>query len=356
MTSLLSRYVIWFLAKIILATNCAVMSLFFVLTLLDNLSRSSISGLFHGLLDTLLRMAEILYLTMPASCAIGAAIGLAILDSRREIAIMRLSGVNFARLTRWVGAAALVWVVIHLIVGEMLLPRSASAALKLQAQQEGSLITARDEVWLRIPDGFASIAFISPDGKQLADVQLFVDREQYLDTVTLAEKAQYVDGNWQLENVVTAKLIDQYWNFTEQDRQVWTDGPTPEFLTSFRLKPSKLSVFQLLALSAELQKFAQNTLAIDLVIWSRFADTAMIILLMLSSLSQIRNRTRYSSTHARTAGIVALAVMLVYYYMSVIIRQVSLLENLPALFGAFLPPLLFTLLLLMWIGYLRYRR
>ena len=356
MTSLLSRYVAWSLTKTCLATNCVVMSLFFVLTLLERLNHSSIIGLGHGLYDTLLRMPEILYLTIPASCTIGTAVGLALLDSRQEIVTMRLAGVSFAQLARWVGATGLLWVLVHIVVGEVLLPRSAIAALKLQAQQEGSFITSREAVWLRTESGYTSIGRITPDGENLTQVQIFISRDHALTGVTLAAKAWYADGSWQLTDVTTARLENQLWRFAQHDKLSWPEGPSPQFLTSFRASPSKLPVHQLIKLSSELRSLDQSTQAIDLVIWSRLTDAITILLLMTSALTLVRNRTTYSVKHARNASVIALIAMLLYYYCSVITRQLSLVNDWPPALGALMPPIALVLIVLAWLSYQRHAR
>lgn len=349
MNTLMFRYLVIHLAKVIAAVTLVFLSLFFVLSLLENLG-DDLGGLVGSLRDAALKLPEVTHLILPATCAIGTAIGLAMLDNQGEMALLRIMGVSVKRLLRWIAALAVAWIIVHASIGEFLLAKSALIARNIENQKNNSFITGGEKIWLKTPAGFARIGLVTPDARNIHDLWLFdITAGTNLHRVIRARQASHDGNHWLLENTQIATLADDHWSFADQATMDWTDGPSPQLLNSLSIDPQHLPVMRLVELSRTLGELGQNTLAYDLVIWSRVVDTLAIAVLMLAGLLAVNNRT--DTTHfstTRAVGVVALVVMVLYYYASLIIRQATVTGGWPVALGAGLPLLLLALVLGGW--------
>ena len=347
MTTVLYRYFFSLLTRTVIAVVVAISGLFFVLTLLENLSRQGTDGVFDDLRDTFLTMPEVVIAALPACCAIGSSVCLAIMDGRTEFALLRIMGTSKARLLFWIVSASLAWVLVFAALTEYVLPNTAAISREIEIRRSGSLLTSDDEVWLKTSEGFARVGAISSDGRRISDLWTFSSDSDSVELVRHARIALHRDGDWTLVTVSEANLAsDGNWEFSEKVNHSWTHGPDPELLTAFTIKPVNLPFRRLVDLSASLRDLEENTVAIDLIIWSRVFDAASIIFLMIAGYALVRNRTKESPASIRAAAVISLVTMIIYYYFQVIIRQHAVDANWPGIAGAALPPLVFAVLIL----------
>lgn len=343
MTSIVGRYLVFFLCKVIAGIALIIITLFAVLNLLEGLGDQHL-GLGGLLVDVALQLPEIIYLVLPATCAVGAVIGMALLDTRGEIVLLRTMGVSAARLIRWLLIAASVWVIVHAVIGEFLLTTSAAAARKIESQRTGSFISSGQDIWLRTNSGFASVGLITPDSSILRHVWLFTTPGTAdLSRVVYARQAILHDDYWLLEEMKVATMHAGSWEFSSQANEPWLEGPSVELLQALAIEPRYLPITRLLEVMEELGELGQNTLAFELVIWSRIIDSLTIFVFVFAGMLAVHNRpTRYAGS-PRMAGAVALLVMFFYYYGTVVVRRATLDGNWPAFVGALVPPVVFVL-------------
>lgn len=350
MNLIAARYLFFYLTKVIASIALIIITLFTVLNLLESLGDTQRSGLVALLVDVALKLPEIVYLVLPATCAVGAVIGVALLDSRGEIVLLRTMGISIGRLLRWLAVCASVWVLLHVLVGELLLANSAVTARKIETARSGSFIASGEEIWLRTNSGFASVGLISPDSQLLRNVWIYeAPGDADLTKVVFARSASFRDDYWLLEQVREARIVEGNWQFRELPNEPWLEGPSQRLLEALAIEPRFLPVTRLLEIMDELAELGQNTLSYELILWSRIADSLTIFVLVLAGLLAVVRRTRASAATPRVAGAVALLLMFFYYYGSVVIRQVSLEENWPAIIGATLPVVLLCSGLFVWM-------
>lgn len=345
MNSAPGRYFIRLLTLSVAATIVAVAGLFFVLYLLDNLGRQDTGSAVDDLRDTLLAMPSVLVAALPACCGIGCAVGLAVMDGRTEIALLRITGAGRRTLHGWIATASVAWIAAFLVLTELVLPETAEISREIEIRRGGSLLTADEEVWLKTSEGFAMIGAISADGGEVGDLWTFSGRDGGIDTVTQSPSAAHEGGAWTREGVSRAELADDgNWDFSDAPSERWEAGPDPELLRAFTIRPDSLPLGRLFSLSESMRGVNQNTVVIDMVIWSRIFDAASIAVLMLAGFLLVRHRTKESATSARATAMAALVAMILYYYLQVIVRQHAVDANWPAVVGAALPPVAFALL------------
>ena len=349
MTSVLGRYVFAHLTRSVTFVTLAILGLFFVVDLLDNLGRTGLEGPFASLRDTLLSMPLIIQAALPPSCAVGCAVGLGVLDGRREMTLLRITGTSAPRLCVWITAASLVWVALFVAVNEYLLPGTAQVSRDIEVKRSGSLLATSEEIWIKTGEGYARIGSLSADGTTVGQVWTFAVGEETLERVRMAQEAVHDEGGWAMSSVTEATLGEDGWVFEDIPSMAWPDGPSPDLLQSFTIKHASLPTASLLDISRSLRALGQNTVAIDLVIWSRLFDALSITILMLASLTLVRYRTTAGTSSARNMAALSLVLMMSYYYLQVIVRQQAIDSNWPGALGAALPTLIVLAALSVWL-------
>ena len=346
MTSLLFRLFVQHQLRATAAVILGITTLFFVLTLLENLGDANIAGGIEALRATMLEMPAILHAALPPCAALGCAVSLALLEGRRELALMRILGLPRWRLLVWIACGGVLWVIAHAMVAEYLLPSSAALNRDLESQRRGTLVTETETVWLKTAGGYARFDLAGTQGTYLQQVWLFDYADEGISGVRQARSARYENDAWTLYGIQAANIGDDGWDFDERGSEAWPDGPEPDLLANFAIPPDNLKLAQLRELAASLRALEQNTVRLDLLIWSRLGDELALLGLMLAMLGLTRFRIRTDASRTRNAIIASLLAVLLFYYFQVIVKQFALDQGLPGFVGAMLPLLGIGLLLL----------
>ena len=340
---MLFRYFLFHVTRTVAMVLSIVIGLFFILTLLENLGDAE--SVAAALQTSLLEMPKIAHAAIPASAALGCAVALAILDGRREMALLRLIGISQARIVWWLLVSSVLWVAGYLAFTEMVLPETSRISRDIEVQRSGSLITTEEVIWMRTSDGFASVGHLAPDGTQVRNLWLFTKDGDNFSQMRWAQQANYSDGGWNLHGIEIATLEDGNWEFSKAASMPWLSGPDPSLFVSFSIPPDSLPMQRLLELSDALRELEENTSAVDLIIWSRLFDALAIVELMLASLLLVRYRTGSDARTVRATTALALLVVLLYHYFQLIVRQHGVEQNWPGIAGAAIPPIFAALLL-----------
>ena len=350
MTTILSRRFVAIISRTVLATIISVTGLFLVIEILDNLGRQGTGGAIVNIRDALLSMPAILIAALPACCGTGCAIGLAIMDSRTEFALLRIMGTSKKRILGWIAAASVIWIIVFFALTEFLLTGTAEISREIEIRRSGSLLTSDDGVWLKTKDGYARIGAISSGGILVEDLLALGSENNSVSRVWHSDLARHGDDGWNMFGVTEANLgTDGVWRFSRSGNRLWTQGPDPELLNAFSIKPENLSLGRLVMISSSLRELGENTVAIDIILWSRIFDAISIAILMLGAFALVRNRTKESPTSVRAVSVAALIAMISYYYLQVIVRQHAMDANWPAIVGAALPALVFVAIVATYI-------
>ena len=356
MTTRIFWYFFFYITRTIVIVMGIIIGLFFVLTFLENLGDDNANTFIQILRDTILEMPQIIHAALPICAALGCAVALALLDGKRELALMRIVGISSYRILMWIVATSLIWVIAYVSFNEYVMPKTASINRDLEIQKSGSLITAAEDIWLKTSDGFAKIGIVTPSGTSLRDLWTVHSEDSNVTMVRKINRAYFLNNRWELNNIQEARIENGSWLFATHDKLIWEDGPNPEVLTSFSIPPSNLEINKLLDLSKTLKLLDQNTVHIDLIIWSRLFDALMIAGLMLCTYIFVGFRTKADVGAIRTTTVLALIMVLLYYYFQLIVKQYAIDNNLAGHIGAAMPILGIVILLAVNFTYKRMMR
>jgi lipopolysaccharide export system permease protein len=246
------------------------------LLLLDLMNRGDDVVLRHGksalalVKYAVLRLPDLASFILPFAVLIASLLMLAKFARNNEIMALKAAGLSFYRLLLNLVPAALLVGLLHFIVSDQVVPRTArilqewdapaqpaaptkgaatnkdaetspSDNLPLTAPSPGA---SRSGDWIRDGDSYVRIEAVLADGKELRGVTIF-ERHGHavLDERLLAERALFDGTSWRLLNVQRLSLADGQDRKPEHIAEMpWGTSLTPNHLTDLTTDPATLSV------------------------------------------------------------------------------------------------------------------
>lgn len=181
-----------------------------------------------ALLYLIMRTPWRFYQYAPVAVLIGALIGLGSMASSNELTVMRASGRSLARIVWGVMKPVLLVVVAVLLVAEYVTPRTeqyAEAWRLEKIQGEGAMLTSRSG-WQFEGDSVYRFGAIRADNTVL-DLTRYRFDDRRLVEATYAQRALWEGGSWQLENVTTTRIYDDYTDSEQLESLGWDTSFTP---------------------------------------------------------------------------------------------------------------------------------
>ncbi|MBL4909381.1 MAG: LPS export ABC transporter permease LptG [Alteromonadaceae bacterium] len=304
----------------------------------------------HAALYVLYWIPRDVEIFFPMSALVGGLIGIGMLASNSELVVMQAAGLSRFNIIKSVMKSALILVLISMAIGEWLAPQGEAAAreIKSQAISGGSLISAKNGIWAKDGDFFVHISEVEDTGR-LKNVQIYRFNEQLKLTSWLqAEKATYQQNAWLLEDVTDTQITTTEIITKHYQNQQWQSSLTPDKLRVVTVKPEALSMTDLISYLDYLKANNQDKSRYLLAFWRKIMQPITVAVMLLVALSFIFGPLRSMSMGAR----IMMGVMtgLLFHVSNQVLGSISLVYQLPPIFGATLPSLLFILMALYFIN------
>lgn len=296
----------------------------------------------HAALYVLYAIPRDIELFFPMAALIGGLIGIGMLASNSELVVMQASGLSRLDIIRSVMKAASVLIVISMIVGEFLAPEGEAAArqVKAQAISGGSLISSSGGTWAKDGDYFVHIQEVEDTGS-LNTVQIYrFNDELKLDSWLSADSARYENNAWQLIDVVETFVENEQIVSRESAIKEWVSSLTPDKLGVVTVKPESLSIRGLIDYLDYLDANDQDPSRYKLAFWRKIVQPVTVAVMLLLALSFIFGPLRSVSMGARI--MMGVATGIGFFIVNEVLGSMSLVYQLPAMFGAVMPSILFT--------------
>ncbi len=296
----------------------------------------------HAALYVLYFIPRDVELFFPMAALIVGLIGIGMLASNSELVVMQAAGMSRLEIIRSVMKSAVILILISMIVGEWLAPVGEASArhVKAQAISGGSLISATGGTWAKDGDYFVHINEVEDTGS-LKNIQIYrFNQTLKLESWLSAESAVYQDDAWQLTNVVDTSISANA--ITSENYRVkrWQSSLTPDKLGVVTVKPESLSVTDLIEYLDYLAENQQDQSRYQLAFWRKLVQPITVAVMLLLALSFIFGPLRSVSMGARIMMGVATGIL--FFITNQVLGSLSLVYQLPAIFGALMPSLIFT--------------
>lgn len=296
----------------------------------------------HAALYVLYFIPRDVELFFPMAALIGGLIGIGMLASNSELVVMQAAGMSRLEIIRSVMKSAVILILISMIVGEWLAPVGEASArhVKAQAISGGSLISATGGTWAKDGDYFVHINEVEDTGS-LKNIQIYrFNQALKLESWLSAESAVYQDDAWQLTNVVDTSISANAITSENYHVKRWQSSLTPDKLGVVTVKPESLSVTDLIEYLDYLAENQQDQSRYQLAFWRKLVQPITVAVMLLLALSFIFGPLRSVSMGARIMMGVATGIL--FFITNQVLGSLSLVYQLPAIFGALMPSVIFT--------------
>ncbi|WP_413736037.1 LPS export ABC transporter permease LptG [Sodalis sp. RH21] len=347
MFGVLDRYIGKTIFNTIMMTLFMLVSLSGIIKFVDQLRKvgqGDYSAVGAGLY-TLLSIPKDIEIFFPMAALLGALMGLGTLASRSELVVMQASGFTRMQIAGAVMKTAIPLVLLTMAIGEWVAPQGEQMArnFRSQALYGGSMLSVQNGLWAKDGNDFIFIERVVSDN-QLSGVNIYhFDDQNRLQTLRYAANANFNDGIWHLSQVDESGLTD---NTQITGRQTlsgeWKTNLTPDKLGVVALDPEALSISGLYNYVHYLKQSGQEASRYQLNMWSKIFSPFSVAVMMLMAVSFIFGPLRSVAMGVRM--ITGISFGFLFYVLDQIFGPLSLVYNMPPLFGALIPSMAFLII------------
>src|SRR5437868_11483212 len=345
MIKILQRYI----AKtVIQATGIATLiitSILFIMSLMGEAKSLGVGdyGFMQSIGYVLLRMPSDLYHFLPLLMLIGSIMGLSILSSHRELAVMRSCGFSIRKIITSVIFASLLLILTVSVIGEWIGPSlSYKAVIRKENAQHGSeAVTTAAGTWLHIEDNFIHVKSIV-DKYHLHGVTRYqFDDNHKLLAVYYAKSLVMQDKKWLLKNVVkTTFYVDR--TRSEMFATLPFDLKfNTNLLNAGVFEPSELSLSKLATFTRYLEQNGLQSSEYRFNFWQRiFQPLASLVMILLAIPFVLGAFSTYSMGWRIVIGILT---GFAFFILNELLGQLSIVYQISPFFAALLPSAVFAM-------------
>ena len=228
----------------------------------------------------------VLYELVPFSALIGSLFILGAMGNNRELIAMRASGLSVFGIIRAVLIAGTILVVISLLIGEFVAPKTHRLAqlIRLSAKNEQMIMGTKYGLWLREGKKFINIRQIVSDGN-VSDISIYeLDDQHHLKHAMHAEQAVFLGNQeWKMSQIKKSEVSIQKMLASTQDTELWKSLIAPNLLRTVAISPNNLSLYDLANYVSFLKTNHQKSHAFEQAFWGRIVNPLVTVIMLLLS-------------------------------------------------------------------------
>ena len=286
----------------------------------------------------------------PMAALLGALMALGNLASRSELVVMQAAGFSRFKIGMAVMKTALPLVLLTMVIGEWGVPQTEQFArdMRARALSGGSMLSMKNGVWAKDGNHFVFVRRVTDDAK-LNDIYIYTfDQHRNLTELKHANQASYSEdeSKWTLRQVNHSMISKDEITTSNRLSEKWETNLTPDKLGAVSLRPTSLSISGLYNYISFLRETGQDVSRFELTFWRKIFQPVSVGVMMLLALSFIFGSLRSVTAGARI--VTGICFGFLFYVVNEIFGQMSVVYNMPAVFGALMPSLLF-IVMIWWL-------
>ena len=286
----------------------------------------------------------------PMAALLGALMALGNLASRSELVVMQAAGFSRFKIGMAVMKTALPLVLLTMVIGEWGIPQTEQFArdMRARALSGGSMLSMKNGVWAKDGNNFVFVRRVTDDAK-LNDIYIYTfDQHRNLTELKHANQASYSEdeSKWTLRQVNYSMISKDEITTSNRLSEKWETNLTPDKLGTVSLRPTSLSISGLYNYISFLRETGQDVSRFELTFWRKIFQPVSVGVMMLLALSFIFGSLRSVTAGARI--VTGICFGFLFYVVNEIFGQMSVVYNMPAVFGALMPSLLF-IVMIWWL-------
>ncbi|MBL4712033.1 MAG: LPS export ABC transporter permease LptG [Gammaproteobacteria bacterium] len=311
-------------------------------------------GALEAAVFVLLRLPQRLYELSPSILLLGGILSLGTLAANSELIVMRASGVSILRITRSVLQTGLILAILVALLGEYLVPSASRTAITYRAEaiEKKLIVSGSRDIWARDDNRYINVKKILPD-HQLRQIRLYeLDDNRQLRSITYAERAQYKNDVWVLNNIKRSDISASGVETTYQQELILKRLLLLELFSVLELEAKDMSALELLTYSQYLQKNNVDNGQYLLSFWIK-VFTPLTCLAMLMIAMPIVFATTPRSGGAGQRVMLAVVIGIVYFVINRSVNHLGLAMNIMPVISASLPLIVVVLVSLYYLKKVR---
>ncbi|WP_118796097.1 LPS export ABC transporter permease LptG [Haemophilus haemolyticus] len=286
----------------------------------------------------------------PMAALLGALMALGNLASRSELVVMQAAGFSRFKIGMAVMKTALPLVLLTMVIGEWGIPQTEQFArdMRARALSGGSMLSMKNGVWAKDGNNFVFVRRVTDEAK-LNDIYIYTfDQHRNLTELKHANQASYSEdeSKWTLRQVNHSMISKDEITTSNRLSEKWETNLTPDKLGAVSLRPTSLSISGLYNYISFLRETGQDVSRFELTFWRKIFQPVSVGVMMLLALSFIFGSLRSVTAGARI--VTGICFGFLFYVVNEIFGQMSVVYNMPAVFGALMPSLLF-IVMIWWL-------
>lgn len=346
MRKILERYLAKTIISATLVTALIITTLLFVMSLLGEFKSLGEGdyGLSAALLYVLFRMPLSIYQFSPMLILLGCIIGLSILASHRELAVMRASGFSMQRIIFSVFSAALILILIISVVGEFTGPWLGHRAeiYKENAQNAGQAVVTTSGVWIHVDDNFIHVDHVV--GNQLLEgvTRYQFDDSHHLLSASYAKTMTNDDGKWVMHDAVKTSFSTNRTRSATFVNLPWDLEFNTHLLSVGMQEPSEMSLPKLAKFSRYLEENGLQSSQYRFEFWARlFTPLASLVMIFLAIPFVLGTFSQSALGWRLVVGVIA---GFAFFILDAFLGQLCIVYQVPPVIAAFIPILIFAIM------------
>lgn len=343
MINILQRYIIKsiFLATLLITTVfIGIMGMLALLGELKDVGAGDYT-IAQAILYVLMRLPNELYQLSPVLILLGCVVGLSVLSSSRELSVMRTSGFSIKQMIGGVFAAALMFIILISYIGEWVAPRLSYKAevRKENAQSAGQAVITASGVWFHVDNNFIHVRRVV-NRQLLEDVTLYkFDKGRHLKEAYFAKTLSLQDNHWVMNDAVKTAFYDDRTKSEKLAHIDWNIQFNTNLLNVGLVDPNEMTLPKLAKFSNYLEENGLQASEYRYEFWQRVFKPLSALLMIFLAVPFVLGAFRNSSLGWRLlAGIMT---GFGFFILNALLGQLCVVYQVPALFAATLPLILF---------------
>jgi lipopolysaccharide export system permease protein len=343
MLKILERYLAKSVISATAITTAVITAVLFIMTLLGefkNLGEGDY-GFSSALLFVFLRLPNELYQFSPMLILLGSIIGLSILSSHRELAVMRASGFSMRRIMYSIFGAAFFMTLCISLLGELAGPELSHRAQvhKENLQNAGQAVATNAGIWMHVENNFIHVNNVV--GLEMLEgvTRYQFDNEHRLLAAYYGKTMAYTDGHWVMHDAVKTTFRSSQ-TMSESFAELPFDlSFNSHLLSTGMVEPAEMTLPKLRRFARYLEANGLQSSQYRFEFWERmFTPLASLVMIFLAIPFVLGVFSQAALGWRLMIGVLA---GFIFFIMNAFLAQLCIVYQVPPLLAALIPIIIF---------------
>lgn len=285
----------------------------------------------------LLNTPQNIYEVLPIATLMGSLIGLSKLSSTNELNAAKSCGLSFGQIITIALKTGLFIVTLTFVIGEFIAPKGQQLAINVKNIGESTRLSMKntDGIWIKSGNSFIHIANVYPN-KIVKEVSIYrFNKKQQLMESIYAEQGYYSNGKWFMENVTSTDFQNKDVEVLSIEKTTFKEFVDLDLFDIMVIKPNQMNLVQLNKYIDYLKTNSMESKNYELAFWSKFSIPISCLVMFLLTTPFVHSNIRTASLGQRI--FIGILVGIVLFLFNQTLNKLSIIIDMPPIFGSFLP-------------------